>query len=615
MKTSVAFLKALLAISFLGLGVGTFQSCNSESTTSHKPHSEKRVKKNAKKAYFNILDILSKEGRILSESGRMGQVPCEVKMKVSRKEPVITVTYAAMGSVAKEKGTVSDLKIADVCGMQDRESYFPVSIKGRWQPTGTGGGDLVISFSKTNEVHLNIFGDGNFRYGRVWAVDSLDNLFKEMGYSPGEDLSPQKNELYEAENKQFHLYLVLDPTVNRFEVWDMPKLNGNSVRDSSDPSFSNGYYSIGEGGKTYYAEKGSVSGTLGSSGKYAFKKNGSIILKNSSGDRFRFKRIGEEDLLDEKLTRHLDSEDEWILGGWQTEQLGGDPVYTFSSSGRVVGPEESGYYSFFQGDLRIWWGKGSCTAYQYKPGEYFSNYTVSNHGSYYATGGATFYQIHHYDPDLVLKNKDSALPEQYSWLVTGGEWMDNPWGYVGPTYSFNSNKTYQLKEYDESVQETIHSGYYAVIQDSVLFLRENSGRFTVLELDSENESIFNGGNRLFALAGTKFDEMMRNTFDPGPQDYFHEDWLKNGILLSFIWTENQLDSAIFFQYSPLDDPHEQIETRPLIRKKTLAIKNGNQFIDEEGRIVATGVQGWPYMNILTISGDSEEWFFGLYVSQ
>lgn len=64
-------------------------------------------------------------------------------------------------------GATEDGKLSDwFCGTLAGASDFacPYGISARWQPEGTGGGELMISIKKKNVVRFAIYGDGDFVY-------------------------------------------------------------------------------------------------------------------------------------------------------------------------------------------------------------------------------------------------------------------------------------------------------------------------------------------------------------------------------------------------------------------------------------------------------------------
>lgn len=63
-----------------------------------------------------------------------------------------------------ETGSLSSMSIEDDCGLIGKTEYYPVSIQGRWEPYGTGGGKLIVALSKDYQLKVFIFGDGNFKY-------------------------------------------------------------------------------------------------------------------------------------------------------------------------------------------------------------------------------------------------------------------------------------------------------------------------------------------------------------------------------------------------------------------------------------------------------------------
>lgn len=604
---------------------GSIQEC-SDSDSERMTRSEKKEHKEALEAYFGLLNIMGAQGEIINEGGVVGLVHCdEAKFSFSKKDPSITVKYSALGSYAEERGELSKMSIVQSCGITQSDNYYPISIQGRWKPVGSGGGVLVISFSRSNEVEVNIFGDGNFQYWSKWKLKSLDKTFGLLGFSPDAPNNANDGEtiegLYEAISKEHRYYFLLEKDHKHFDFWSVPTRNSTVVGDGISFSFYNTYCNIDAKNKVYITKNGINYGVIGKYGKITIKGSGKIILKNDDGKRIVFRLIKDSLSLDEKLYRSITPDYKWIVGRWQTNNYTGDPIYTFSSNGKVYSSNGEGYYSFEGNELRLWWGKGEIEAYRYKPDEYFSNYSVTNYGSYYAYGGATFYKIDSIDPEQLEKELDSALPESYVWLVTGGDWMDNPFGYDSPVYSFKKDKSYESYEYSETAGDIRKKGRYAILDRTKLVLLDEGGKMIIMDLDLENERVKYQDNWFFAQNGTKFDEMMRESFNPGTSeglwDYYHSEWDKNGVFVKFNYiNDSTLTSATFTQY-PINENSEEFDSimrRTPVQILTLSIQDGKYFVDASGKRVAKGSNDWPNYNII-ISGEGGEWYLGTYGCQ
>ncbi len=92
------------------------------------------------------------------------------------------VTFPTITSVERgsETGELSNLEIKNSCGLSGANQYYPISLQGRWQPNGSGGGKLVIAVSKKNEVIAYIFGDGNWAYGVTLSLKSSEEVLRKL---------------------------------------------------------------------------------------------------------------------------------------------------------------------------------------------------------------------------------------------------------------------------------------------------------------------------------------------------------------------------------------------------------------------------------------------------
>ncbi len=230
----------------------------------------------------------------------------------------------------------------------------------------------------------------------------------------------------------------------------------------------------------------------------------------------------------------------------------------------------------------------------------------------------------HIDLPKVVEPKiieGSTLPEEYSWLVNGGDWMDNPLGYDSPVFTFNKDKSFKFYDYNDITGDINKTGRYEIANGVNLLLRDEDGKLITMNLNLEDERILYNNEWLFAQNGTKFDQKMREQFGPfhnndNKWDYYHHDCSQNGVFVKFKSNaDGELQSATFTQYTVSDDNKYDlfgnIDKMPVKQSVTLIVKNGNQFVDGNGNIVATGSNDWPNNGII-ISGKGKNWFLGNY---
>ena len=210
----------------------------------------------------------------------------------------------------------------------------------------------------------------------------------------------------------------------------------------------------------------------------------------------------------------------------------------------------------------------------------------------------------------------NTLPDQYAWIVKGGDWMDNPFQTDSDSYTFHNDKTYN---YYSLQTDSRYKGKFEIVNGTKMLLRDSDGKVVSMDLDLEEERIACGGEWLFASEGTKYNELMCQRFTPGFTGmgngyYYHNNWSKNGVFVRFNnGDNNQVASATFKQF-PVNEEYETISvvmSRAPINELTLTIKNGNQFVDKQGKVVATGHDCWPY-DVIEITGKDNAWYMGRY---
>lgn len=84
----------------------------------------------------------------------------------------ITVRYSVLNyPISTETGDLEDLHISEECGLVETEKYYPVSIRGRWHNRDfAGSGDFTMTLSKSKELCVFIFGDGNWKHWQSYQL-------------------------------------------------------------------------------------------------------------------------------------------------------------------------------------------------------------------------------------------------------------------------------------------------------------------------------------------------------------------------------------------------------------------------------------------------------------
>ena len=224
----------------------------------------------------------------------------------------------------------------------------------------------------------------------------------------------------------------------------------------------------------------------------------------------------------------------------------------------------------------------------------------------------------------------AEITPEYVWLVSGGLWLNNPWGYDSDGYEFSKDKTCRITD----ISGTEISGKYAIVNGTKLLLRNEKGEIISFDLDLGKELIIKGEMPYFAQNGTKYDELMRQAFSPQSGcgfydintktgenvhldfDYYHCNWSQNGVVAKVIKGKNDKEISLIITQYPVskDNKYEsfaEIMAKPPVRTITLFVKNENQLFDESGKQVATGSSRWPRDGI-KLTGKGDDWFLGEY---
>ena len=176
----------LVVLAIIGGIFGKGSDSDSDSMT----RKERKEDKIAFKAYEEVIRyaLYHKTKEESYSYMRLGVIGLEGEavFRHNFKEKSISVTYylekhrvtGEYHTHATEKGLLSKMSIKESCGLRDADNYYPVSISGRWQPHGTGGGDMIITVSKDNVLEVIIFGDNHFLYQTRYFVESADYLLE-----------------------------------------------------------------------------------------------------------------------------------------------------------------------------------------------------------------------------------------------------------------------------------------------------------------------------------------------------------------------------------------------------------------------------------------------------
>lgn len=162
----------ILILFVLGLIGNSIDQCsNSSSDGNSMTREERTVHKIAWNAYDKIMNYCLDNSLSRDYGSQTGYVSGDARFKYDFSAKTIEVTYSALQYQATEVGSLSHFTMEDSCGFKDENGYYPVSIQGKWQPNGSGGGDLIISLSEDNTLKVYIFGDG----WKHWAEYRLES--------------------------------------------------------------------------------------------------------------------------------------------------------------------------------------------------------------------------------------------------------------------------------------------------------------------------------------------------------------------------------------------------------------------------------------------------------
>lgn len=158
----------LFVIGLIGNGID--KCASSSSNDEGMTREEKKEHKIAWNAYEQIMSYCFDNATSKDYGSQTGYVSGSARFNYDFSAKTIKVTYSALQYQTTEIGNLSKFTVESSCGLKNADNYYPVSIQGRWQPEGSGGGDLIIALSKDNTLHVFIFGDGDWKH---WAEYSL----------------------------------------------------------------------------------------------------------------------------------------------------------------------------------------------------------------------------------------------------------------------------------------------------------------------------------------------------------------------------------------------------------------------------------------------------------
>lgn len=209
-----------------------------------------------------------------------------------------------------EKGSLSSMSVKGDCGLKDKSKYYPVSIQGRWQPQGTGGGDLIVTLSKNNRLAVHIFGDGNFHYWDTFQLDSSDADFilgvLNEAYAKSNSSKKQSTFFKKLKGETVFYYEKDNETVFlEFNPRQEEKFYEYVVKDGMLDSRSSLKFDDEFLGSGKYVNLGKL-----------IAKRGKVIYKPEDKDEktLKFKPAGSK--LDDLKITELPGQFQWLIGRW-----------------------------------------------------------------------------------------------------------------------------------------------------------------------------------------------------------------------------------------------------------------------------------------------------------
>ncbi|MFC2089650.1 hypothetical protein ACFLT1_02650 [Bacteroidota bacterium] len=139
------------------------------------PDVEQQRNEIIREAYFKVVSYAVENGTNFSNGCQIGNTSGDAQLTFGSSTVKVKYTIKTWANnfapqTATEIGDLTSFRIASDCGFQDCSNYYNVSIRGRWESREAGSGDIVLAISKTNELVVYIFGDGNWQYYSVMTI-------------------------------------------------------------------------------------------------------------------------------------------------------------------------------------------------------------------------------------------------------------------------------------------------------------------------------------------------------------------------------------------------------------------------------------------------------------
>ena len=171
----LSWLGILIILGLIGEGV---EKCSTTSSDMGRmSRQERKEHKIAFAAYEKIMQYCFDNCSEENFGSSTGYVSGDARFKYDFSDRTITVTYTALQYQASEIGHLSKFTIAESCGLKNSADYYPVSIQGRWQPEGSGGGDLIVTLSRKNVLKVFIFGDGDWKHWAEYQLPTSEDVW------------------------------------------------------------------------------------------------------------------------------------------------------------------------------------------------------------------------------------------------------------------------------------------------------------------------------------------------------------------------------------------------------------------------------------------------------
>lgn len=196
-----------------------------------------------------------------------------------------------------------------------------------------------------------------------------------------------------------------------------------------------------------------------------------------------------------------------------------------------------------------------------------------------------------------------------SWLVTGGTWSDNPWGYDSEAdYVFFEDKTVKVGSFSFAKNDVEwKEGRYSFKDSKTILLHFDKEDDREIQMYINDQVLRIGDDLYYASNGTVYNEKMQKNFSPYGLFYGNDNTNIMCEAKSRRY-DNRATSITFYEYPKgirLDDDYTLPEVTPL-RSVSFTVKNGNQLVDSSGKEIAVIVGNWPWTGFKVVG--SSHWF-------